>query len=245
LTSHLLPAGFYRLLRDPDKRNPHPIIVGQDTSIQTAAQVEGKLLCRVCEQRFNNKGERWVLQNCFRCAGEFKILDMLKTAKALSPLDDGAIYAGAQILSVNVDALVYFAASVVWRAAARQWDFPDSRDQLSLGPYREDFRLYLVGEAGFPKSAAVWVNVWTSPVNLCVLPRTLSAQGYRHHNFSVPGITFHVFVGQRIPLGARLACAARSPERMILLSNRMNGPMLQGIARMVISSRAKGSLGRK
>jgi hypothetical protein len=128
-------------------------------------------LCRACEQRFNNKGERWVLQNCFRCAGEFKILDVLKTARPITPLDDGAIYAGAQVSDVNVDALVYFAASVIWRAAARHWDSHDIGNQLSLGPYKEDFRLYLLGEAEFPKNAAVWVNVWRSPVNLCVLPR--------------------------------------------------------------------------
>ena len=152
------------------------------------------------------------------------------------------IYAGAQIADVNMDALAYFAASVIWRAAARTWSYHDSREQLSLGPYHEAFRLYLLGQQEFPTSAALWINVWQTPINLCVMPRTLSAAGHRHHNFTVPGISFHLFVGQRIPAGTRLACAVRSPERMILLSDDMNEPMLAGISRMVNRSRPKGSL---
>jgi hypothetical protein len=242
VVSHLLPAGFYRLMRDDGRKNPNPIMVGQDVSLQTAAQIEAPLLCRDCEQRLNNGGERWVLQNCFRGAEGFKLQNLLKAAMPLHRRRDYVMYAGAQVLGLNNDALAYFAASVIWRAAARTWRYHDSREQLSLGPYKEAVRLYLLGQQEFPDCAAVWVNVWQSPVNLCVMPRTLAADGYRHHNFTVPGISFHLFVGQRIPLGARLACAARSPERMILLSDSMNGPMLAAVARTVTGSRPKGSL---
>jgi hypothetical protein len=242
LVSHLIPAGFYRLLRDDGKKNPNPIVVGQEVSLQTAVQVEAPLLCRECEQRLNNGGERWVLQNCFRSAEGFKLQDVLTAANPLHRRRDSVIYAGVQIAGVNMDALAYFAASVIWRAAAHTWKYHDSREQLSLGPYYDAFRLYLLGRQEFPTSAALWINVWLTPINLCVMPRTLPANGYRHHNFTVPGISFHLFVGQRIPVGARFACAVRSPERMIILSDSMNGPMLAGIARMVTGSRPKGSL---
>ena len=245
VTSHLLPAGVYRLLRDNERRNPNPVIVGETTSTQTADQVAAPLLCWDCEEHFNNRGERWVLQNCFRGPGEFKMLDALRAAKPLHPLDEGAVYAGAQIADIDMDSLVYFASSVIWRAAARTWGYWGSREQLSLGPYFEDFRLYLLNPWSFPVSAAVWVNVWPVPVMLSVLPRTLRGQGYRHHNFSIPGITFHVFVGQRLPLGLLLACAARSSDRMVFLSNDMNAALLQGIARKVLGSRPTGSLREK
>jgi len=73
-------------------------------------------------------------------------------------------------------------------------------------------------------------------------PNEYPRQGYRHNNFVIPGITFHVFVGQRLDRGLRLGCAARSPERMILLSNEMNDRMLQSIASMVARSRVVGTL---
>jgi len=66
--------------------------------------------------------------------------------------------------------MVYFAASVVWLAAVRQWKYHDDILQLNLGPYIETFRLYLIGEQDFPTSAAVWINVRPSPVNLCARP---------------------------------------------------------------------------
>lgn len=217
-------------------------MVGKATSTQTAAQVDAPLLCVGCEQRFNNQGERWVLQNCSRSPGAFKILDVLKAVKPLYPLDDGTIYAGAQIAQIDVDALVYFASCVIWKAAARTWVFPDYRDQLNLGPYYEDFRLYLLGQRSFPKNAAIWLIVWTAPVQLSVLPHTLAGDGYRHHYFTIPGITFHLFVGRCIPEGIRVACAAQSPERAILLSSQMTARMLQGFARKVLSTRATGNL---
>jgi hypothetical protein len=132
--------------------------------------------------------------------------------------------------------------SVVWRAGARSWRFHDIREQVSLGPYHEPLRLYLLGQQDFPACAALWINVWVTPMNICVMPRNLPGDGHRHHNFTVPGISFHLFVGQRIPTGAKLACAARGPDRMILLSDAMNGPMLAAIGRMVNASTAKGSL---
>jgi hypothetical protein len=140
---------------------------------------------------------------------------------------------------------VYFAASVIWRAAARTWTFLDYRDSLSLGPYFEDFRIYLLGERGFPDRAAVCLNVWTDPAEVSVLPRTLAAEGYRQHNFSIPWITFRLYVGQHIPNEIRSACAAHSPERMILLSSQMNARMMNGIAHQVKSTRATGNLRRR
>ena len=240
--SHLLPAGLYRLMRDEGGKNPNPVFVTGDTSLQTASQMKAPLLCRDCEDRFNNGGERWILQNCFRGPGEFRLHDALNAAKPLGLLTGGgAVYAGAQIPEVNMDALVYFAASVVWRGAARGRRFAP-RSQLSLGPYNEDFRLYLLGLRDFPASAAVWVNAWTSPMSLSCSPNTAPGEGFRHHYFVIPGITFHVFVGQRIPSGLRVGCAARSPERMILLLDEMNGAMMKGVVRTVIASRAAGKL---
>jgi len=242
--SHLLPAGVYRLLRDTGKSNPNPILVGEALSTQTSGQIEAPLLCGDCEQRFNNRGERWVLQNCFREPGVFRIQEALKAATPLHKLDEGAIYAGAQVANIDVDALVYFAASVFWRAAARHWALLDHKGTLELGPYQEQFRLYLLGQQAFPANAALWVTVWLVPVLLSALRFGDARHGYHQHTFSVPGVTFHLFLGQRIPRGIRLACAARSPERMIFLSLEMNASLIRGIGRHVLSTRATGSLGK-
>ncbi len=243
--SHLLPAGIYRLLRADQDPNPHPVIVSNDTSIQTAEQTRAPLLCARCEERFNNGGERWIMQNCFRGPGEFCLLDALTAAKPYARLSgDCMLYAGAKIPAINMDAIVYFATSMVWRAAARTWSSHHNRDQVDLGSYREDFRLYLLGENAFPPSAVVWVNIWPAPVKLAFQPRTLPGQGYRHHNFLIPGMTFHVFVGKRLPFGLRMGCAAASPERTVFLSNEMNSAMMRAVATGVVASRAIGNLRR-
>ena len=120
--SHLPPAGFYRLLRFESERNPNPITVRQDISFQTAAQIKAPLLCAAREQRLNNCGERWVLQNCFRVGEGFRVQNLLKAAESVHRRPTYALYAGAHVPGVNMDALTYFASSVIWRASARKGD---------------------------------------------------------------------------------------------------------------------------
>src|SRR5207249_11264465 len=56
--SHLLAAGFYRLLRVPEANDPNPIRIDAKITTFTSDQVTRHLLCAGCEDRFNRNGER-------------------------------------------------------------------------------------------------------------------------------------------------------------------------------------------
>src|ERR1700730_12243138 len=76
--SHYLPKGAYKVNRAPALRNPSPVVLSNDEVLQSSAQLSDYLLCRDCEQRFNENGENWVLGNIPRNYGErFPILDAL------------------------------------------------------------------------------------------------------------------------------------------------------------------------
>src|SRR5262245_63849308 len=64
--SHLLPAAIYKLLRDPQRPNPNPVMVTRKLAGTTSWQVKARLLCDECEQQFSRKGERYVLAQCAR-----------------------------------------------------------------------------------------------------------------------------------------------------------------------------------
>ncbi len=86
--SHLLPAALYRYVRVSDRKNANPILVTSKIHRTTSAQIQQILLCEHCEDRFNKRGERWVLRNCFRGAGRFLLHARLASCKARLNLPD-------------------------------------------------------------------------------------------------------------------------------------------------------------
>jgi hypothetical protein len=45
-------------------------------------------------------------------------------------------------------------------------------------------------------------------------------KNYHQYSFTIPGITFDLFIGQRTPPEARHCCTATSPEGMILYTGQ-------------------------
>jgi len=78
--SHLLPAALYRLARDPSRTNPNPVTVAGKRTSTTSRQIADHFLCIECEGRFSNGGERYVLAQCARPSGDFKVRELLEKA---------------------------------------------------------------------------------------------------------------------------------------------------------------------
>ena len=77
-----------------------------------------------------------------------------QTLRLLTTLDDrfSGGKAGAK--------LAYFAASILWRGSAHQWRFGKQLlTRISLGPYEEELRQYLLGQTQFPRNAVLAVDV--------------------------------------------------------------------------------------
>lgn len=117
--SHLLPAAIYRVLRAPGHKDPNPILIDNVHHGTTSRQLRAPLLCVECEARFRAQGEDWVLANYYRGNDTFKLRESLRNTKPLYSDQDFTLYSGANIPDIDIEALVYFASSVFWRAAVR------------------------------------------------------------------------------------------------------------------------------
>jgi hypothetical protein len=122
-SSHLIPKSTYRLLRNEGFSNPNPFIHGVEHSVQTSKQAQQYLLCSDCEQLFSKRGEAWVMSHCWRSVGDFPIQQILFRSTPIIANDELKIYAGSAIPELDMDKLVYFGASVFWRAAVCEWSF--------------------------------------------------------------------------------------------------------------------------
>jgi hypothetical protein len=198
-----MPAALYRFARDSTRKNPNPVMVAGGRASATSRQIAARFLCVACETRFSSGGEHYVLGQCARPSGDFKVRDLLEQAIAVAVSPQISRYDVAGVLGTRTDDYLYFAASVFWRASARAWPLVrPARERFSFGGvYQEEFRLYLLGRAGFPVNGRLVVHIWRDKVTdfTTIAPCTSRVDGERRHKFCIPGITFILFLGSRVP----------------------------------------------
>lgn len=214
--SHFMSKGIFAQLRTPAAKNPHPVLMTPQVSLISSQQLKDYVLCNDCEQLFGRKGEAWVIANMYRPSG-FKLQDALIHAVPAGGAPNCAVYAGASIPGVDMDALVYFAMSIFWRAAVHQWrSVAGYTSPLNLGPAQEEIRQFLLG-GPFPAYAVVLVSVWPTRNVLPAahLPRKGNAPEFVPFDFLIPGIEFRLLLGAGIPADLRQFCAQTSPMRCI------------------------------
>jgi hypothetical protein len=221
--SHLLPAGVIRLLRDEGLKNPNPYLMSLGNVGQTSSQAKQYLLCHECEQRFNRNGETWVINHCYHeDRGSFPLRDLLKTHEPILASPQGGAYDASKIPGIDIDKLVYFGTSVIWRASLRQWRIQKETYQpISIAAeVQEELRQYLLGSAPFPPNAVSMVYVSTSdvPPHTAGFPDSVGEGGIDIHRFYIPGLWFHLVLGEGLTDDHRRMCILRSPVHPISLS---------------------------
>jgi len=205
--SHLLPKALYKLSRAPSRPNPNPVLLAAGRASVTSRQIADHFLCDDCEQRFSSRGERYVLGQCARPSGEFKLREHLEQQTPIAQEQKVRLYDVGTLLGPHADEYLYFAASVFWRASARAWAEVGPRPRFSLGSvYDEQFRLYLLGKADFPRNGRLYVHIWSGPIRdnspfgfTTLAPCTARIDGERRHKFCIPGLTFILFLGGLVP----------------------------------------------
>lgn len=216
--SHLMAAALYKKSRTPTNRNPNPLRVTARASVQTSHQLSNFVFCKDCEDRFNKNGERYVLSQVYDGI-RFPLLDTMQT---LAPSWRHPEFGGYDVNvmpSVDRNKLGYFALSVFWRASAHIWREPGEEPiTIDLGAYNEPFRLYLLGQAGFPKDVALLVVVCTDKLSHeSFYPPNLGWHGRdRTYTFMAKGINFMMAIGKQVPSPLRNLCAVTGAGRMIL-----------------------------
>jgi hypothetical protein len=248
--SHFVPAAVYRFLRTP-AADPNPVVVKKEISLGTSQQVADYLLCADCEHRFQAQGEDWVLQHCWRSPADFKLHSILtRSAAPVLASPQMKLFAAGRIPSIDCSSLIYFAASVFWRASAHRWHFgKHAVKQSPLGAkYEEEFRQFLLGTCAFPMKATLWVSVLESPNSVVagatLFPWAERKDGHHLHKFVIPGIGFDLFVGSQMPQQMQQMSITANPNRIIIMSPLFEAGVEYNMGRLVTKTRPSKKLQR-
>jgi hypothetical protein len=221
LESHFVPKALYRLVRAGTK-GAHPVLVSAEERRQTSRQAVQTLLCADCEKRFDSNGENWVLRHCYRGRGIFRLRELLSQALAVHTSEEETIYSAHSVQGLEVDSLVYFCASVVWRASVTDWWASDRKyERIELGyRYQDEIRRYLLGEISFPETAALVViaSGLGTPVLTFNFPVHLRVEFCRYYRFHIPGLTFLMALGRQVADYFGEICIVRSAVHPLFVS---------------------------
>lgn len=213
--SHLLPRSAYRYLRMLGKRgNPNPIFLSASKLLQTSQQVKDHLLCSDCEDRVNNRGERWCLKHCDRGQGCFELRRILVSRVPRWDHNGFQVYDGVDIAEVDIESLVYFGLSVFWRAAVHRWKTPEGNLKIDLGPYEEPLRRFLLDEVPFPGNMVITVRV-SEMGNLMWTPVQENHAGFHTLTFGMLGLVFNLAVGSKIPPEFYALATTPNPRKLL------------------------------
>lgn len=241
--SHFLPAAVYARLRDGDQQDPNPVLVTSRISLTTSRQITGRVLCAECEERFSKLGEAWVLANMARPEG-FRIQEALASTKPIGASEEFACYSSAVIPEIKMDALVYFALSIFWRASAHTWrNVSGLMEGIDLGPFEERIRRFLLGDT-FPTDIVILVSVWPTKDVLpaAYTPRRGRAPGCHAFNFLIPGLEFRLLAGKQIPEGLRAICSYTSAEKPIFSAMSIVSDTMDAFGKLASTSRVSKGL---
>lgn len=201
--SHFVSRFLYKLLRQGGAGNPNPLQYTGSGILQTSSQETAYVLCKTCEDLLSKQGEVYVSQVCRRSPTDFKLRDLLHTANMIhagGPTGTMKAFRPSAIAGLQVNALVYFATSIVWRAAI--WStFRPNLHQANLESHtQESFRLFLLGQAPLPSNVVFNLTVIDDNIDpqdpdmskAIVFPYRYSHDGIISYRFSVCGLVFQV-----------------------------------------------------
>jgi hypothetical protein len=177
-----------------------------------------------------------MLAHCYRENGSFRLREKLLSAIPEHAIGDLQVYAAANVAGVCRNSIVYFGASVFWRAAVHTWAVPmtSTSIRIDLRRYEDGLRRFLLDEGALPENIVMSVRVSSldSLLEVATLPHSRTDSGYHVHDFTIPGVAFALLVGSRIPQEYRKFCTARSSEGFVFLSRELDSEFVQFMTRI-------------
>lgn len=246
LNSHFMPAALYQEMNDPKGPIKNMIVLATRGTFQSADQFQMPLLCEICEIRFQKGGENWTLANRYRSDGTFPLRELLlSSTPELQRADGVSIYEARKVPGLMVEQLLYFAASLFWRAGIADWRvrFAEA-PKIDLTPDLMDrLRNYLLGNEPFPAAASVFVLVDAepNPQRVIVPPNKVAEVPHERYETHIPGMIFELAVNVVSPFDEMSLDSL--VERIILTPLVTQRVKLIG-ASLIASSEPKGSLKR-
>jgi hypothetical protein len=221
--SHLLPRGVYVRSRGPN--DTMPLLVSAKGERPSQHQYKQHLLCRACEQRFNDNGEQYVLQLLSDRDQKFQLLDILKKSHATAIGSLWTQYSAEHTPTIDREKLAYFGISVFWRASVATWNDANGHPEIriDLGPkYNEQVRRYLLGEMGIPKEAFLTVYVCSdaaSALRSFAPSKNGTTRLGKLTGFLVRGIEFNFGIGKAVQKFQRQLAMTNTESRWIHLKD--------------------------
>jgi hypothetical protein len=243
LLGHLLPAGLYRLLRDPSNKIDNPILISRQISIQTARQMRQPLLCAECEQRFSRNGETYVLPR-LQNRKAFPLLDRFHLAIPAYESPSLVAFRGNAV-GFDTEKIAYFGLSILWRASVRQWKTLKGQTTSVLPEkrFKESLRLYLLGETPLPRDLVVVATVATDMGSResCFVPNRIKENPMVAYGLMTKGLYFRVLFGEDLPDGIRKMCCAGCDWKLLFVRDCQDN-LLEGFRKLAETSAAVGRL---
>lgn len=153
--SHYIPASLYRRIKKI--AGADPVVMTPKLVMSTGRQIHDYVFCADCEHRLNVGGENYIITLCSD-GKDFPLRDMLATGRP-TPLGPFLRFSGKQI-GFDIQKLVYFATSMLWRGAVHPWKTIDRQtSQVAVGSHMEEMRRFLMGEIPLPREIGLLVMV--------------------------------------------------------------------------------------
>lgn len=238
MRSHFISKALYKIVMK-DEKDPAPLVIQPGKSITTSKQAVQPLLCEICEDLINKKGERYAVKILDRGKDGFLLREILNNEKAIWPGKPILAYKGSAIKKIQMDHLIYFASSIFWRACLPSWKFLDKPyESLTFGPYEEEFRQYLLGKNSFPRDAVlhIWVIGRDNKAPGFIFPyRIRREKTHQEYRFPVQGVLFILYLGKKIGKNYRDFCAHHSAEKYIFMSDKVNDTIENSFAHLILN----------
>jgi hypothetical protein len=105
------------------------------------------------------------MRHCYRGRDRFRLRDLLTASAPIHSDNDAIVYSASSVAGVSIEKIVYFCVSVFWRASVCDWESSGQHyDAIRLGTkYEEQIRLFLLGEADFPRNGTIMLLISRLP----------------------------------------------------------------------------------
>ncbi|EPK8416802.1 TPA: hypothetical protein ACX387_004747 [Klebsiella pneumoniae] len=199
--SHLMPKSLYKVITrtfHPYDSAPIWASKSQKSSYYSNSQITKKLLCGVCEDRFNKYGEKYVVEKCMKNPQTFELKRVLDSSTPSIHVNGFSYFNPKDILKFNSEKFMYFAASIAWRVTATNWGNDDIANLNNALPkeFKESLQNYLLKNVESPSNIYITVCVDNDvePVPIMSLPSG-DIEKNMCMSFFIPGIKFNIFFG--------------------------------------------------
>jgi hypothetical protein len=206
--SHLIPKWAYRRILENDPEKPRaPVAITDGNAVLSNKQTTAYLLCAECEQRFSTC-ENYVARLTELENGQIKLFAYITRS------DTPKRKMASLNKDVDVEQLVYFAASVLWRGCV-------ITGGCELGVYEPKFRQYLLNQAPFPPEAIITLGLFEESKDFDTLgwvsePASKKASPVWVHGFLLTGLVFRCLVGKTLDQNLyQVSLAGPNPQKYV------------------------------